>query len=266
MRRKGLTRRRLSTTLLDADRPGKLPGPRTRTRNEMTATIQRGARSAHVYERLRELIIRGRLAPGARVVEQEVAERMGMGRTPVREALQLLVQEGWVVASEAGRRQLTVAPLRADDVPELFGILAELEASALRGLDRLSEAERKALAAEARAANRAFGEIVARVPVDPEAAFNSHRAFHATLTAPLAGPRLSWLLGMVRPQVERYEWFYGTLLQSNLDVTTDEHESVVRALEAGDAESAATAVRQNWINAGARLAGVIGRVGERGAW
>lgn len=232
----------------------------------MTATIQRGARSAHVYDRLRELIVRGRLAPGARVVEQEVAERMGVGRTPVREALQLLVQEGWLVASEGGRRQLTVAPLRADDVTELFGILAELEASALRGLDRLPEAERTALAAEARAANRAFGDVVARVPVDPEGAFTTHRAFHATLTAPLAGPRLSWLLGMVRPQVERYEWFYGTLLQGDLDAAPDEHEAVVRALDAGDAEAAATAVRENWINAGSRLAAVIGRVGERGAW
>lgn len=232
----------------------------------MTATIQRGARSAHVYERLRELIVSGRLAPGARVVEQEVAERMGVGRTPVREALQLLVQEGWLVASEGGRRQLTVAPLRADDVTELFGILAELEASALRGLDRLPQAERAALAADARAANRAFVDVVAQVPVDPEGAFNTHRAFHATLTAPLAGPRLTWLLGMVRPQVERYEWFYGTLLQGSLDVATDEHESVVRALDAGDAEAAAVAVRQNWINAGARLSAVIGRVGERGAW
>jgi DNA-binding GntR family transcriptional regulator len=167
----------------------------------MTATIQRGARSAHVYDRLREHIVRGRMAPGARVVEQEVAEQMGVGRTPVREALQLLVQEGWLVASEGGRRQLTVAPLRPDDVAELFGIVADLEASALRGLDRLAEAERAELAAAAREANRAFAETVRRVPVDLDEAFATHKAFHAALTAPLAGPRLSWLLDMVRPQV-----------------------------------------------------------------
>lgn len=232
----------------------------------MIATIQRGARSAHVYDRLRELIIRGRLAPGARVVEQEVAERMGMGRTPVREALQLLVQEGWLIGSEGGRRQLTVAPLLEDDVAELFPLLGDLEAAALRGLDRLTDGERAQLAAAARDANRAFGETVAQVPLDPEGAFVSHKAFHATLTAPLAGPRLGWLLGMVRPQVERYEWFYGTLLQGNLDVATEEHDVVVRAIEAGDAEAAAQAVRRNWVNASNRLRGVIHRVGERGAW
>lgn len=230
----------------------------------MTATIRRGARSAHVYDRLREQIVRGRLAPGARVVEQEVAAQMGVGRTPVREALQMLLQEGYLVAQEGGRRQLTVAPLSADDVAELFGILGDLEAAALRELDRLPEEQRAALADAVRDANRAFGETVARVPLDPEAAFSTHRAFHAALTEKLAGPRLTWLLGMVRPQVERYEWFYGPALEGNLDVATDEHDAVVRAVDSGDAEAAAQAVRRNWQNASTRLRRVIGRVGEQG--
>lgn len=231
-----------------------------------TAAIQRGGRSAHVYDRLRELIVRGRLAPGARVVEQDVAERMGVGRTPVREALHLLLQEGYLVGSEGGRRQLTVAPLRPDDVAELFPLLGDLEAAALRGLDRLTDDERATLVEELREANRVFGETVAQVPVDLEGTFTTHRAFHATLTAPLAGPRLAWLLDLVRPQVERYEWFYGALLQGNLDVATDEHGAVVRAVQAGDGEAAAQAVRRNWLNASTRLEGVIGRAGERGAW
>lgn len=227
-------------------------------------SIQRGARSAHVYDRVRDLIVRGRMAPGERVVEQDVAERMGVGRTPVREALQLLVQEGYLVASEGGRRQLSVAPLMADDVAELFPLLGDLEAVALRRLDTLPAAERRTLAAEVREANRVFGTTVARVPVDAEAAFDTHRAFHAALTARLAGPRLAALLATVRPQVERYEWFYGELLQGNLDVATDEHEAVVRAVETGDADGAARAVRANWQNASARLRAVIGRVGEHG--
>jgi DNA-binding GntR family transcriptional regulator len=223
----------------------------------MTATIRRGARSAHVYDRLRELIVRGRMAPGSRVVEQDVAERIGVGRTPVREALQMLLQEGWLVSQEGGRRQLTVSPLRADDVSELFGLLAELEATALRGLDQLDEADRMSLAEKAREANRAFGEVVARVPLDLEDAFTTHKAFHATLTRPLEGPRMAWLLGMVRPQVERYEWFCGALLQGRLDVATDEHAAIIQAVEAGDGPAAAEAVRQNWINASRRFVSVL---------
>lgn len=233
----------------------------------MTITaIRRGERAAHVYERVRDGIVRGRLAPGARVVEQEVAEKLGVGRTPVREALQLLVQEGYLIPSEGGRRQLSVAPLREDDVAELFGVLADLEAGALRGLEALGEKERAALAEAMRRANRAFGEVVARVPLDLEGAFSTHKAFHATLTDALAGPRLQALLDIIRPQVDRYEWFYGALLQGQLDVATDEHEAVVRAVEAGDAEGAAAALRRNWLNASGRLRAVIHRVGERGDW
>jgi DNA-binding GntR family transcriptional regulator len=232
----------------------------------MTTAIPRGARSAHVYDRLRDLIVRGRLAPGVRVVEQEVAERMGVGRTPVREALQLLVKEGLLVGSEGGRRQLTVAPLRADDVAELFGLLGDLEAAAVRRLPTLTAPAQKALAAGAHTANRAFGQVVSKVPLDLEAAFVSHKGFHASFTDPLAGQRLAWLLSLVRPQVDRYEWFYGALLQGELEVATTEHEAIVRALKAGDAAAAEAAVRENWKNASGRLRAVIDRIGERGTW
>ncbi|HEY7771344.1 GntR family transcriptional regulator [Longimicrobium sp.] len=231
----------------------------------MTTAIPRGARSAHVYERLRDLIVRGRLAPGGRVVEQEVAERMGVGRTPVREALQLLVKEGLLVASEGGRRQLTVAPLRADDAAELFGLLGDLEAAAVRGLPALTPPARTALAAGAHAASQAFAHLVRTAPVDLEAAFVARKAFHASITDPLAGPRLAWLLSLVRPQVDRYEWLYGALLQDALALAAAEHEAVVRALAAGDASGAEAAVRASWKNAGARVGGVIDRIGERGA-
>ncbi len=233
----------------------------------MTATIPRGGRSAHVYERLRELIVRGRLAPGARVVEAEVAEKLGVGRTPVREALQVLLQEGYLVSAEgAGRRQLAVAPLRGEDVAELFFLVAELEAAAVRTLDGRAPRELRALAAALRDANVRFAEAVRRVPLDLERAFESHREFHATLTDRLAGPRLAWLLSLVRPQIERYEWFYPVLVEGELEVAAHEHDAIVRAVEAGDAGAAEAALRSNWRNAGARLRAVVGRLGDRGSW
>jgi DNA-binding GntR family transcriptional regulator len=225
----------------------------------MLNSITRGARAAHVYDQLRERIVRGVLAPGARVVEQEVAAQLGVGRTPVREALQVLVQEHLLVASAGGRRLLSVAPLRADDAAELFGLVAELEACALRRLPSLDAAARAELAAAARAANAVFGAAVGRVPLDQEAAFVTHKAFHATLTAPLAGERLAWLLALVRPQVDRYEWFCGAALEGELDVATREHEVIVRALEEGDAAAAEAALRTNWRNASQRLAPAIHR-------
>ncbi|MFL5540012.1 MAG: GntR family transcriptional regulator [Longimicrobiaceae bacterium] len=225
--------------------------------------ITRGARALHVYEQLREQIVRGVMAPGARVVEQEIAERMGVGRTPVREALQLLEREKLVVGAPAARRQLSVAPLREDDAEELFALVGELEGVALRCLSRQDPRERATIAAAAREANRRFGAVVSRVPLDPEAAFLASKAFHAAATDRLAGARLAWLLSLVRPQVDRYEWYCGVALQGELGVAIDEHGAVVRALEAGDATAAEAAIRANWRNAGIRLGAAIRRAAGR---
>lgn len=227
------------------------------------AAITRGARALHVYEQLREQIVRGVMAPGARVVEQEIAERMGVGRTPVREALRMLEQETLLVGTPAARRQLSVAPLREDDAEELFALIGELEGAALRNLHRQDPRERAAVASAAREANRAFGEVVARVPLELEAAFVTHKAFHAAVVDWLAGARLAWLLSLVRPQVDRYEWHCGVALEGKLDVAADEHDAVVRALEAGDAAAAEAALRTNWRNGGIRLSAAIRRAAGR---
>jgi DNA-binding GntR family transcriptional regulator len=226
-----------------------------------TTAVSRGELARHVYERVREGIVRGTRVPGERVVEQDVAATLEVGRTPVREALQQLLQERLLVASGGGRRLLSVAPLRAADAEELFGLLGELEGAALRRLDTLEPPARLRLAETAAAANHAFGGVVSRVPLDQEGAFRTHQAFHASLTDTLAGPRLAWLLGLVRPQVERYEWFYGAALEGRLDVATGEHEAVVAALRRGDAAAAEAAVRKNWSNAGRRLADAIANAG-----
>ncbi|HET7564995.1 MAG TPA: GntR family transcriptional regulator, partial [Gemmatimonadaceae bacterium] len=63
----------------------------------------RGDRIAHAYEQLRTLIVHGRLAPGSRVIESDIAERLGVSRTPVRSALHRLQQEGYIVGVSRGK-------------------------------------------------------------------------------------------------------------------------------------------------------------------
>src|SRR5690606_3496565 len=89
----------------------------------------RNDRVSQAYRQLRELIIWGRLAPGTRIIETDVAARLGVSRTPVRSALQRLQQEGYIVASGTGQQsRLAVAPLTREDARELFAIVAEVEA------------------------------------------------------------------------------------------------------------------------------------------
>src|SRR5437899_12486779 len=91
----------------------------------------RGDRIGRAYQQLRELIVWGRLAPGSRVIESDVAERLGVSRTPVRSALHRLQQEGYIVGVGRGREhRLTVAPLTHEDARDLFSIIGAIEALA----------------------------------------------------------------------------------------------------------------------------------------
>ncbi|MEO1602427.1 MAG: GntR family transcriptional regulator, partial [Pseudomonadota bacterium] len=78
--------------------------------------------------RLRQLIVDGELAPGAKVNEQALAERFGVSRTPLREAIRMLAAEGLVVLTP--RRGAAVAPITREDLEEAFPVLGALEALA----------------------------------------------------------------------------------------------------------------------------------------
>jgi DNA-binding GntR family transcriptional regulator len=78
-----------------------------------------------VHARLREDILHARLLPGAVVLEQELAARFGVSKTPVREALRLLVQDGWVIVLP--RRGYLVRPLGLDDLRDVFQLREMIE-------------------------------------------------------------------------------------------------------------------------------------------
>ena len=218
------------------------------------------------YEQLRELIIRGRLAPGTRVIETEIASRLGVSRTPAREAIQRLHQEGFLVAVAPGlRTQLVVAPLTREDVQELYLIMGALEGAAARSVELLAPGVRRGLARDLRAANREFQQAE-KSPVDFDRLFDLHNAFHRVLIDACAGPRLHALLESVRPQVDRYEWIYAPLVGPDFGATIDEHIAIIDAVRGGSANAAEEAVRANWRNGADRLGQVIERVGGRGDW
>ena len=238
-------------------------------RRSTLATARTSRRPADLYDRLQRLIVRGRLAPGARLTEVGVAERLGVSRTPVREALHRLQQDGLLVAgAPSGRTQLTVAPLERQELVELYHIAAALEGIAVRVVAGLPAGERQTLAVELGDLNDRFAAALRRPMAerDLDELFERHNAFHERFLTRGSGPQLLRQLGVIRPLVDRYEWYYGPLVGSDLEVSIAEHGAIVQAVASGDADAAELAVRANWWNGAERLAGAIDRVGERGAW
>jgi DNA-binding GntR family transcriptional regulator len=233
----------------------------------LTAPGGSRSRPEQVYGRLRDLIVQGQLAPGTRIVETEVAARLGVSRTPVREALQRLQQEGYVLGSEhAQQSRLTVAPLTRADVHELLTIVGAVEGLAARGAAQRDPHDRRALARELNAANSEFNRTARAGPIDHGRLYDADERFHRLIVEAGAGPRLLALHDAVKPQAERYIRMYISLLVGDIRTSVDEHGDIVASIEAGAADAAERSVETNWRHAAERLSRVIEVAGERGSW
>lgn len=232
-----------------------------------TSTTARGESITRAYDQLREIIVRGRLAPGTRIIEAEIATRLGVSRTPARSALHRLQQEGYVVAlSRAKESRLIVSPLTQDDARELFDIVGQLEGLAARGAAAAGAAQRKLLVRRLRRLNADLAAAARKRRPDPMALFDIDTTFHRAYVEAGAGPRLLALHDATKPQAERYVRLYISALLDEIITSVGEHEVIVRSIESGDPLAAQQAVDSNWRNAALRLSQVIESLGERGSW
>jgi len=204
-----------------------------------------GSTREAVREQLRALVIEGELRPGDRLVERQLAERLGVSRVPVREALRELAHEGLV--EERPTRGMVVRRLSADEVETLFEVRGALEdlicerivAHAVDDdLDRLDD-----VVARARAAVRR---------PDPVAARALNAEFHTVLTE-LAGTVLA---AVMEPVAGRMRW----LLTQHEDAAEmlRSHEGIAKALRRRDLETAQLLCRNHLEDSRAEVAGRLG--------
>jgi DNA-binding GntR family transcriptional regulator len=237
------------------------------TEDATAADAPHGSRPEQVYLRLRDLIVGGQLAPGSRVVETEVASRLGVSRTPVREALQRLQQEGYVMGSPGAQQsRLTVAPLTRDDVYELLNIVGALEGLGARGAALLPAADRRNLARDLKALNAEFHKAGKAMSIDHGQLYDADEQLHRRIVEGSAGPRLLALHDAVKPQAERYIRMYISMLTSDIRTSVYEHDIIITAIDEGRADDAELAVQVNWRHSADRLSKVIAMAGERGSW
>lgn len=239
----------------------------TRRREPASGPDQGVNRDTRVYEQIRELIVHGRLAPGTRIIETEVARRLEVSRTPVRSALQRLQQEGYIITSGNGRQvRPSVAPLTREDAWELFGIVGGIEGLASRQAAALEGAARTGLVSELEAINQRLLQAIVPEHLDRNLLFTLDTEFHHAYVAASAGPRLRMLHDAIKPQAERYVRLYTSALWGEVGTSVQEHKLIIDAISTGDEEGAQRAVQENWRNAALRLNQVIDTVGERGSW
>ena len=111
--------------------------------------------------------------------------------------------------------------------------------------------------------NDAFAAAAAAPRPNHARIFELDERFHRCYMVS-AGPRLLALHDAVKPQAERYERLYVSMLTSELPTSVLEHRAIVKAIKSGNAAEAQRAVETNWRNAAERLAAAVAKAGERG--
>lgn len=191
-----------------------------------------------VMQKLRIEIIHGKLAPGERLVELDIARRMGTSQGPVREALQMLERDGLV--ERRARTASFVAPLSFDDMYELFKIRSLVESYAVRrAAQRISDAdcdELDALVAQMREAGQR-GDIVTLVECD--------MTFHRRLCECSGSTTLVQMWTPLYSQIQRFVAQNHPQHFKNLADIADTHDPIVAALRRRKPAIAARAVREH---------------------
>ncbi len=183
-----------------------------------------------VLAELRRMMVTGELAPGTPIRQEALAERLGVSRVPLREALKVLEGEGQV--GYAAHRGYVVAELSVDDLVEVYRMRELLEAEAIRAAvlnvtDDLVAAMRTA-AASVDAAGRA--DDVAEITA-------ANRRLHFLLFDAAGMPRLARTLRQLWDATDVYRsvYFAG---EANRERVHHEHDTLIDAVARRDAETA----------------------------
>ena len=211
----------------------------------------------HAHARLKALILDNLLPPGTQCLESELALRLGLSRTPVREAMVRLQQEGLV--SITPRHGMRVLPILAADMREIYEVLTALEPMAAELLARRPDP-----AAGLERLERACGAMEAALAAGDRAAWaRADEGFHLGLAELCGNRRLAGMVMQVWEQSHRARLF--TLHQRPLPArSTAEHRRVLEAIAAGEAERARELYRRHRRRSGAELVSLIERSGV--AW
>jgi len=197
--------------------------------------IVRERLSADVHQELISKIIRGEFSPGQRLKDSELAEDLGVSRTPVREALLRLEREGFI--SSQKHLGFTVKRMQESEIQDVYPLVRLLECSTLDAVPQACAEKLKRLdelAAELRAEE---GDALRRIELDS--------SWHEELLEGSGNRHLFRILGDLKRILFRYEYsFMGD--DALVAKSVAEHEAIASSLGAGERGEAVRLLGEHW--------------------
>ncbi len=182
-------------------------------------------------------IIFGRMAPESRVIEEDIAERFGVSRSPVRESIRLLERDGLVVREE--RRGARVSSLSRRDLDEVYSCRIALEGiAAAEAAQRRQAGDVKKLQENLSLLRRAFKNS------DISAYFEANVTFTDTVHDAANNVTLKRLLGTISKQALRYRFLAYRSFPHLMSPSLDGNSDVVEAIRGQDSDRARSQTEQ----------------------
>lgn len=193
-----------------------------------------------VVEHLQNLIIEGVLAPGVKLNEREVCERLGISRTPLREAMKVLASEGLIEI--APNRGAFVSKMNDTEIWETFEMMSGLEAlSGELAAERISPAE----IAEIKELHQAM--LVCRTQNDLPGYYSRNQTIHNKINAAARNSVLRQLYLSINRRLQALR-FKSNFHEAKWDRAIQEHDEMIKSLEARDGKRLAAILRQHLLD------------------
>lgn len=192
-----------------------------------------------VVEHLQNLIIEGTLEPGSKLNEREVCERLGISRTPLREAMKVLASEGLIEI--VPNRGAFVSKMDEAEINDTFELMSGLEAmSGELAAERITAAE----IAEIKALHAAM--LVCRAENDLPGYYSRNQTIHNKINAAAGNAVLRQVYLSVNRRLLALR-FKSNFREDKWDRAVREHEEMIEALEAHDGKRLGTILRQHLL-------------------
>ncbi|MCI7108177.1 MAG: GntR family transcriptional regulator [Lachnospiraceae bacterium] len=204
-----------------------------------------------VFNTLREAILKGDLKPGERLMELQLADKLGVSRTPIREAIRMLEQEGLAVTMP--RKGAEVAKMTLKDMEDALEIREALDELAVRiACEKITEEQLKHLidVKEQFETSTRTGDVKKIAEADV--------SFHDAIYEATDNPKLVALLNNLREQIYRYRVEY-IKDPKNYPVLIAEHQAIVEGLKNRDKHAATLAMEEHVKNQAVAVKDVIQR-------
>ena len=201
----------------------------------------KGSRPVGVVERLRALILTGEYGPDERLIEEQLAERLGVSRTPVRQALTMLEAEGLVEI--APNRGATVCSFSIEDVWDIYDLRAVLEGhAARRAAGRIERRELERLRELVGGMEGLAGRFDDHEEIRALVALNQE--FHGTIVEASRNRRLERLINRTVEIPLMFKAFFWYTPHERT-ISNHYHRQILEALKKGDADRAEIIMREH---------------------